>query len=90
MAAMSATIVEDRRATRAELVAHRDVLHSLATEYDLTNLRVRTDDALVATAASRGYRKVASFVNAASEFVGAYVYVVTDDTPGLEAAAAPL
>ena len=90
MTLMPATIVEDRRATRAELVTHRHALLSLATEYGLSNLRVRGDNAIVATTASRGYRKVASFINVASELVGAYVYVVTDDTPGLEAAAAPL
>jgi hypothetical protein len=82
--------VEDRPATHAELVAHWDKLVALATEYGLTNLRLRRNDALVLTSARPGYRKVAGFVNVASEFVGAYVYVVTDDTPGLEETVAQL
>lgn len=45
----------------------------MATEYGLSNLRVRYDNAIVATTESHGYRKVASFINVASEFVGAYV-----------------
>jgi hypothetical protein len=87
---MSATIVEDRRASRAELTAHREELLTLAGSYGLSNVRLRSDDALVLTTAGSGYRKVAGFVNVASELVGAYVYVVTDDTPGLEETVAQL
>lgn len=90
MAFVSGTIVEDRRATREELTAHRDALISLAAARDLSNLRLRDDAAIVLTTASPGYRDVASFVNMASQLVGAYVYAVTDDTPGLAAATIPL
>lgn len=90
MTPMPDTIVEDRRATRRELVAHRDALLSLAAARGLSNLRLRDDAAIVLTTANPGYRDVASFVNMASELVGAYVYVVTDDTPGVEAAVIPL
>jgi len=84
------TIVEDRRATREELRAHRDDLISLAAAQGLSNLRLRDDAAIVVTTANRGYRDVASFVTKASQLVGAYVYAITDDTPGLEAATSPL
>ena len=90
MTSMSGMIVEDRRATRDELVAHRGALLELAGARRLSNLRLRDDAAIVLATTRPGYRDVASFVNAASELVGAYVYVVTDDTPGLEAVVAPL
>ena len=90
MTTVPGTIVEDRRATREELLAHRDALLSLAAARGLSNLRLRDDAALVLTTASPGYRNVAGFVNLASQLVGAYVYAVTDDTPGLKAAATPL
>ena len=90
MTSMPGTIVEDRRATRDELVPHRGALRKLAGNRGLSNLRLRDDAAIVLTTATPGYRDVASFVNEASELVGAYVYVVTDDTPGLEAVATPL
>lgn len=90
MAFVSETIVQDRRATRKELRAHRDALISLAAERGLRDLRLRDDAALVLSTAGPGYRGVASFVNIASQLVGAYVYAVTDDTPGLEAATVPL
>jgi hypothetical protein len=90
MAFVSETIVEDRRATRDELRAHRDALISLAEERGLHRLRLRDDAAIVLSTAGPGYRDVASFVNVASQLVGAYVYAVTDDTPGLEAATVPL
>jgi hypothetical protein len=82
MTAMPGTITQDRRATREELTAHRDALLSLAAARGLSNLRLRYDAALVLTTAGPGYREVASFTDVASELVGAYVYVVTDDTPG--------
>jgi len=90
MTFMSDMVVEDRRATRDELIAHRDALLDLAAVYRLSNLRMREDAAIVLATVSPGYRDVAGFVNVASELVGAYVYVVTDDTPGVEAVATPL
>lgn len=90
MTSMADTVVEERRATRAELVAHRDALLSLAASRGLSNLCLRDDAAIVLTTAGPGYRDVASFVTMASELVGAYVYVVTADTPGREAVAIPL
>lgn len=90
MTPVSIVIVEDRRATRDELLAHRSALLELAGELDLSNLRLRGDAAIVLTAARPGYRDVARFVDAGSELVGAYVHVVTDDTPGIGAVATPL
>lgn len=76
---MSATLIEDRRASRDEIVSHRAGLKTLAAERGLTNLRVRADGAIVVTARDPGYWHVAGFIDAASAVVGAYVYVVTDD-----------
>jgi len=76
---MSATLIEDRRASRAEIVSHRAELKTLAAERGLTNLRVRADGAIIVTSSAPGYWHVAGFIDAASAVVGAYVYVVTDD-----------
>jgi hypothetical protein len=87
---MPRTTVEDRRATTEELVAHRDDLILMAERCHITDLRLRSDGALVVKALSPGYWDVAAFVAQGSELVGAHVYVVTDDTPGAEVVAAPL
>ena len=87
---VSGTSVKDRRATREELLAHRDALLSLAAARGLSNLRVRDDAALVVTPSGPGYRQIAGFVDVASELVGASVYVVPDDAPGLAASPTPL
>ncbi len=77
---MSDTIVEDRRATRSEITAHRAVLLDLARKFGLTNLRVRDDGALIATVDAPGYRAISKFAAAASQEVGAFPVVVADDT----------
>jgi hypothetical protein len=83
-------VVEDRRATRAEVVAHRDVLLDLANKFGLANLRVREDGALVATVDSPGYRAINKFAAAASQEIGAFPVVIADDTPGADLAAPAL
>jgi len=83
-------VVEDRRATRAEVVAHRAVLLDLADKFGLTNLRVRDDGALVATVATPGYRAINKFAAAASQEVGAFPVVIADDTSGADLSATAL
>lgn len=77
---MSDTIVEDRRATHAEVVAHRAAVLDLARTFGLKNLRVRADGALIASVDSPGYRAVNRFAAAASRAIGAFPVVIPDDT----------
>lgn len=87
---MANIVVDDRRASREEIVAHQAKLMELAEQRGLTNLRVRDDGALLVTAPEPGYRAVARFGGRASEIVGAHVYVITDDTPGTNTTSVPL
>lgn len=87
---MAQTVVDDRRASRTEVLAHRDHLLGLAGRHGLAHVHVRADGALVVTAPAPGYRPVARFVGEASRAVGAHVYVVTDDTEGAGTDTQPL
>lgn len=62
----------------------------MAAVLGLQNMRIRPDGALVVTASDRGYRNVAAFSARATSAVGAYIYVVTDDTPGADLTAVAL
>lgn len=84
------TVVEDRRANRAEILTHRAVLLDLADKFGLADLRVRDDGALVATVDTPGYRAINKFAAAASQEVGAFPVVIADDTPGADLTAAAL
>lgn len=78
---MSYTTATDRVATRDEVVSRRDALRRLAQEHGLVNPRVSTTGTLVVHSDDPGYRTVRRFATAASDLVGAWVNVVTDDVP---------
>jgi len=74
--------VADRQATQEEVARHRDAIRRLAHGLELTGPRLRDDGAVVVHNPERGYRKVFRLSAAASDLVGRYVHVITDDVPG--------
>jgi hypothetical protein len=76
----------DHKATVDEVVAHAAAIRRLATELSLRDLRIRNDGTLVVHSEETGYRSVTRLSSAASELLGTYVHVITDDVPGASAA----
>lgn len=72
----------DRKATSAEVSAHASVIRELAARLGLSGLRLRSDGTVVVHSAEPGYRAVTRLAASASEVVGTYVHVITDDVPG--------
>ena len=72
----------DRKATHDEVAAHAAAIRQLAVDLGLSDLRLRSDGTVVAHSDEAGYRSVTRLSAAASEFVGTYVHVITDDVPG--------
>lgn len=82
--------VEDRRATRAEVLRHRDELVALLIRHDLRNPRLRGDGALIVDTDQPGYWGLAEFSAAADDLVGAHVYAIVSTAPGAAGGADPL
>ncbi len=74
--------VADRKATSDEVATHAAAIKQLAAELGLSDLRLRRDGTAVVHSEEAGYRAVTRLSAAASELVGAYVHVITDDVPG--------
>lgn len=74
--------VADRKAARNEVAVHRDAIRQLARGLGLAEARLRSDGAVVVHSPESGYRAVIRLSAAASELVGRYVHVITDDVPG--------
>jgi hypothetical protein len=74
--------VVDRKATSREVASHADAIRQLAVKLGLSDPRLRSDGAMVVHSEEAGYRAVTRLSAAASELVGAYVHVITDDVPG--------
>lgn len=72
----------DRVATRAEVLAVRELLRSLLESHGLGQPRVRDDGAIVVRAPS--YRGVAEVVVPVTEMVGAHVRLILDTATGAE------
>jgi len=83
---MSDAAVADRKASRAEVLEHAEVIRGLAVELGLSKPRVRDDGAVVVHSDEPGYRSATRLSTAASRVVGAYVHVITDDVPGAASA----
>jgi len=64
------------------VTAHAAAIRHSASRLGLGGVCVRRDGALVVRSAERGYRSVTGLPAAASELVGTYVHVITDDVPG--------
>lgn len=78
---------EDRKATAAEVRAHADALRVHAATAGVTDLRLFNDGTVVVHSEGPGYREAFNFSFLASESVGCYVHVITDDAPGANGAA---
>lgn len=61
---------------------HGPAIREVAARIGRGDLRLRNDGAVVVHSAEPGYRAVTSLSAAASELVGAYVHVLTDDVSG--------
>lgn len=72
----------DRKATRDEVAAHAAAVRQLAVDLGLSNPCLRSDGTVVVHSDETGYRAVTRLSAAASELVGTYVHVITDDVPG--------
>lgn len=79
---MSRVAVSDRKATVAEVRAHAAAIRRLTAEFRLRRPRLRGDGTVVVHSDEPGYRSVMRLSAAASDVVGAYVHVITDDVPG--------
>lgn len=90
MVVMSHTTATDRVATRDEVVAQRHALRRLAEEHGLVDPRVSMTGTVVVHSGDPGYRTVRRFATAASDLVGAWVNVVTDDVPAAQVDAVAL
>jgi hypothetical protein len=79
---LSDAVAADRKASEAEVRAHRIAIRRLANALDVSGIRVRNDGAVVIHTTDAGYHTANRLSVAASEVVGAYVHVITDDVPG--------
>lgn len=79
---MSRGTVTDRKATADEVRAHAPALRRLGQRLGVMPVCVREDGTVTVHAADAGYRQALEVSTLASEIVGAYVHVITDDVPG--------
>jgi len=82
MVRVSKAVTADRKATMDEVRVHAAALSRLAGELGLDAPRLRDDGTVVIHSAHPGYQEANRLSAAASEVVGAYVNVITDDVPG--------
>lgn len=87
---MAQAVHIDRKATYVEVTAHADELRHLVVQHGYAAARLRSDGALIVHDDSVGYRRANRLAGAASQLVGAYVPVITDDAPAAEADAPDL
>jgi hypothetical protein len=76
------TTLIDRKATSDEVKSHVVAVRQLAADLGLSDLRLRSDGTVVVHSDETGYRAVTRLATAASELVGTYVHVITDDVLG--------
>lgn len=76
------TTLVDRKATRGEISTYATGIRRLAVDLGLSSPRIRDDGTVVVHSDEVGYRAVTRLSAAASELVGTYVHVITDDVPG--------
>jgi hypothetical protein len=76
------TTLVDRKATSEEVKSHAAALRQLTAGFGLSDPRLRDDGTVIVHSDETGYRAVNRLSAAASELVGIYVHVITDDVPG--------
>jgi hypothetical protein len=84
---MSDTVANDRVATRSEVLAHRVELAALARANGLRDARADRAGVVIVHSDAPGYGAVRRFATAASQLVGAWVNVITDDVPAATSSA---
>ena len=72
----------DRKANADEVRAHASAIQEAAGRLGLDQVRLRADGTVVVHSAEPGYRSVIRLSASASQAVGTYVHVITDDVPG--------
>jgi hypothetical protein len=76
------SVTVDRKATSTEVEAHAPAIREIAVRLGLRDPRLRADGTVVVHSLEPGYRVITQLSAAASELVGSYVHVITDDVPG--------
>jgi hypothetical protein len=87
---MAQAVGVDRKATNDEVADHADELRRLVAQHGYAAARRRSDGALIVHDDSIGYRRANRLARAASQVVGSYVPVITDDVTAAEANAPAL
>lgn len=87
---MASTTISDRTATRQEVLGARKRLGELAAVERLSAVRVDIAGTVIVHSEAAGYGPVRRFATSASNEVGAWVNVITDDVPAAEVASEAL
>jgi hypothetical protein len=74
--------VADRKATADDVKPHRAAIRQLAGDLGLSSPRLRSDGTVIVHSDEAGYGAVTRLSVSASQIVGEYVLVITDDVPG--------
>jgi hypothetical protein len=77
---MASTALADRHATAQEVREHARAIRKLVDRFGLSNARLRPDGTVVDHSDEAGYRSILRLSAAATEVVGTYVHVISDDT----------
>ncbi len=80
--AMARVTATDRKASAEELRKHADAVRAVAAELGVGPVAVRDDGTIVMHADEPGCRQALDMSARASELIGLYVHVITDDVPG--------
>ena len=90
MIGMSDTTTTERTATRAEVLGAAYRLRRLAATEGLSDARVDAVGTVIVHSDAAGYGELRRFATAASDVVGVWVNVITDDVSAAEVPAQPL
>jgi hypothetical protein len=79
---MTRATTTDRKASVREVRKHAAALRAVAADLGIGPVAVRDDGTVVVHADEPGYQQALQMSARASELVGVYVHVITDDVPG--------
>lgn len=79
---MARATTTDRKASAQQVRKHADALRAVAAELGVGPVAVRHDGTVVVHADDAGYRQALDMSARASDLLGVYVHVITDDVPG--------
>jgi hypothetical protein len=79
---MARATTTDRKASADEVRKHAHALRAVAAELGVAPVAVRDDGTVVVHVDDPGYRQALDMSARATELVGVYVHVITDDVPG--------